>query len=430
MKAERAKALAVGVGISVGMWSVGFLGRLPGAVAPAPLLLGALLAVPLIAGLRVGRSPGSGPLTGFLAGIVASGINLLVLGSLLAEEQVAPVSASTAILGSFAIVSGLAALGAAVGARSAVRAELDPTSALAKIAATATIFLVMLGGLVTSWEAGLAVVDWPNSYGYPMFLFPAGRMVGGVFYEHAHRLYGTLVGLATLLLAMRLLVTERRGGARALGVVALLFVIGQGILGGLRVTGHFTWSASAEVTRPSLALAMVHGATGQIFCALMAALVAVTCRSWRFAAPPVGDRAEAGADRTLAGLVVGALLLQLILGVRLRHLGEGVLIHITFAMVVLLLCLAAAVRATAKYDHVRMVNKSGRSLLAHALTQVILGGLAFMAIHRPAEEGPRVWDVALTTAHQTTGAALLANAVLLALWSWKLLPAAAPPERT
>jgi cytochrome c oxidase assembly protein subunit 15 len=425
---EAAKALAVSLGIAVGMWSVGFLGRLPGAALPAPVFLAALLAVPLVAGIRVGRSPGSGVGTGFLAGIFASAINLLVLAGVLVDEHVAPVSAGAAIAGSFAAVAGVAAVGAAIGARRTARAELDATSAMAKNATAATIFLVMLGGLVTSWDAGLAVVDWPNSYGYPMFLFPAGRMVGGVFYEHAHRLYGTLVGLVTLLLAVRLLAVERRVGVRALGLVAVVFVIGQGILGGLRVTGHFTWSTSTEVTRPSLALAMVHGATGQIFCALMAALAAVTSRSWRLAASPTGDRAQASTDRILSAIVVGALLLQLLLGIRLRHLGEGVMIHITFAVAVLLLCMFAAVRAAAKHEHVRMVRKSGRSLLVHAVSQVVLGGLAFMAVQRAKEGGPGAFDVAMTTAHQTTGAALLANAVLLALWCRKLLPAPAPPE--
>ncbi len=425
-KSERAKALAVGLGISVAMWSVGFLGRLPGAALPAPILFAALLAAPFLAGVRVGASPGSGGATGFGAGLFASTINLLVLGSVLAEERVAPLSAATAIAGSFAAVAGVSGLGAALGARRATRVELNATSAMAKIAAVATIFLVMLGGLVTSWDAGLAVVDWPNSYGYPMFLFPAGRMVGGVFYEHAHRLYGTLVGFATLLLALRLLAVERRRGVRALGIVALVFVVGQGILGGLRVTGHFTWSTSPGVTRPSLALAMVHGVTGQIFCALMAALAAITSRSWIHAALPVGDRKAAKGDRILSAGVVVALLVQLFLGVRLRHLGVGVMIHITFAVAVLLLCMFAAVRMAAKYEHVGMLRKVGRALLGHAVTQVLLGGLAFMAVQRAKAHGTGAFDVAMTTAHQTTGAALLANAVLLALWCRKLLPVAEP----
>jgi cytochrome c oxidase assembly protein subunit 15 len=234
------------------------------------------------------------------------------------------------------------------------------------------------------------------------------------------------VGLATLILAIRLFAVEKRGWVRGLGVVALLLVVGQGVLGGLRVTGHFTWSASADVTRPSLDLAMVHGMTGQIFCALMVALAALTSRSWRHAPPPAGDPATAGTDRTLSSALVLVLLAQLALGVRLRHLGEGVMAHITLAVLVLVVAMAAAVRTAARYEHVPMLRKTGRALLGHVVTQILLGGLALMAVQRAKASGPGALDVITATAHQTIGAALLANAVLLAIWCRKLLPVAPP----
>ena len=81
--------------------------------------------------------------------------------------------------------------------------------------------LLAVGGLVTSAEAGLAVVDWPNSFGYNMFLYPLARMTGGVYYEHAHRLLGSLVGLSTLVLALQLQSSERRGWVRGLGWLTL-----------------------------------------------------------------------------------------------------------------------------------------------------------------------------------------------------------------
>ena len=71
----------------------------------------------------------------------------------------------------------------------------------ALLTALATLALIALGGLVTSHGVGMAVPDWPNTYGYSMFLFPVSQWVGGILYEHSHRLMGALVGLLTLLLA-------------------------------------------------------------------------------------------------------------------------------------------------------------------------------------------------------------------------------------
>jgi len=102
----------------------------------------------------------------------------------------------------------------------------------------ATFVLICSGGLVTSKEAGLTVPDWPNTYGYNMFLFPISRWVGGVFYEHSHRLIASGVGLMTLVLAGGLLVVERRRWVKILGVAAFFAVCIQGVLGGLRVTLH------------------------------------------------------------------------------------------------------------------------------------------------------------------------------------------------
>jgi len=421
-----ATSLAAGLGISVAMWSVAFLGRLPGIGVPGSVLLPALALPLVLGGAGAGRRGGAG--AGALAGLVASLVNLLVLGSVLGSGG--PDVSGAALAGVAATLPAgvlLGAAGGALGARRRTAAPADATSTLARVAVAATLVLVLVGGLVTSHDAGLAVVDWPNSFGSPMFLFPLARMVGGVFYEHAHRLFGSLVGLVTLVLAIRLLAAEPRRPVKAAGLAALALVIVQGVLGGLRVTGHFTWSDSPEVTRPSLGLAMVHGATGQVFFALLAALAAVTSRTWREAPPPAGDPASAATDRTLPWAVVGALLVQLALGLRLRHLGEGVMIHITFAIVVLILAAAAAVRATAKHEHVPPVRKAGAALLGHALAQVVLGGLAFLAVARARDAGPGAFDVVVATLHQTVGALLLANATLLALWSRRLLPTPAAP---
>ena len=123
--------------------------------------------------------------------------------------------------------------------------------------------------MVTGQQAGLAVVDWPNSFGSNMFLYPLSRMTGGVFYEHAHRLLGSLVGLTTLVLAVFLWRTDERRGVKLLAAAALLLVIVQGVLGGLRVTGRFTSSMDPAHTDPNLTLAIVHGVTGQVFLSVL-----------------------------------------------------------------------------------------------------------------------------------------------------------------
>ena len=102
--------------------------------------------------------------------------------------------------------------------------------------AAATLVLLCFGGLVTSHGAGLAVPDWPNSYGYNMFLFPISKWVGGIFYEHTHRLVASGVGFLTIILAVWLWRKEERRWLRWLGWGALVLVALQGVLGGLRVT--------------------------------------------------------------------------------------------------------------------------------------------------------------------------------------------------
>jgi cytochrome c oxidase assembly protein subunit 15 len=101
--------------------------------------------------------------------------------------------------------------------------------------AVATLVLIGLGGLVTSHEAGLSVPDWPTTYGYNMFLFPVSKWVGGIFFEHTHRLMASLVGFLTAILAIWLWIKEPRRWMRWLGIAAFFGVVLQGVLGGLRV---------------------------------------------------------------------------------------------------------------------------------------------------------------------------------------------------
>jgi cytochrome c oxidase assembly protein subunit 15 len=291
---------------------------------------------------------------------------------------------------------------------------------LTKVAVAATFLLVIAGGLVTSHEAGLAVVDWPNTFGSNMFLYPLARMTGGIYYEHAHRLFGALVGLTTIAVAFQLWRVRERFWVRMAGLVAVATVILQGLLGGLRVTGRLTLSTVPEDMVPSIALAVVHGVLGQVFLGLMVLLAAVTSTRWREAPPPT-LAASSASDRTLQAGLVAALVLQLVLGAVQRHVAQGLLVHITLAAVVTILVIAAGARAWGLYHGSWPVQRLGQLLLSVVGIQVALGIAALAVTQGRAVVGrPSTLEVTIATAHQATGAALLALAVLLAAWTRRL----------
>ena len=105
----------------------------------------------------------------------------------------------------------------------------------AKFVAGCTVFLLLAGSLVTSTDSGLSVPDWPTTYGWNMFTFPPSKWVGGIFYEHGHRLIASTVGFLTIVLAVWLWRGDPRRWMKRLGVVALAAVILQGVLGGITV---------------------------------------------------------------------------------------------------------------------------------------------------------------------------------------------------
>src|SRR5262245_20110776 len=107
----------------------------------------------------------------------------------------------------------------------------------ASLVAASTAVLIFAGGLVTSTESGLSVPDWPTTYGYSMFTFPLSKMVGGIRYEHTHRLIASTVGFLIVMLAIWLWRTEPRAWVRRLGYVVLGVVITQGVV--RCITVHF-----------------------------------------------------------------------------------------------------------------------------------------------------------------------------------------------
>ncbi|MFB3785010.1 MAG: COX15/CtaA family protein [bacterium] len=421
---DRADLLTLGFGATAAMWAVGYICRIPPVFVPSAVLLLLLLLCLLAGGYLAGRYTPMGWRGGLYTGLLASTLNLLVLGSLItgdAPNRIVP-SALLWIPGSYLVSGAVAAAGAAFAGAYTKTAALNWTALYIRTAAGTTFFLIFIGGLVTSHKAGLAVVDWPNSFGYNMFLYPLSRMTGGIYYEHAHRLFGSLVGLTTVVMALHLWRTDARRWVKWLGLVCVLLVLIQGILGGLRVTGTFTLSASPQDTAPSIQLAILHGVLGQIFFAVMIAMAVFTSPAWIAAHAPQ-PVPSATADRVLTALLSGVLIIQLVLGAILRHIAHGLLIHISAAAIVAALAIITGVRAWGLYPNEPVLPRLGLTLLKAISLQLVLGlcALAATGMTRLPDQPPHAVDVIFTTTHQITGALLLAITVALMLWTWRRL---------
>jgi cytochrome c oxidase assembly protein subunit 15 len=260
--------------------------------------------------------------------------------------------------------------------------------------ATMTVVLIVFGGLVTNTGAALAVPDWPTTFGHPMFLYPWSGMVGGVFYEHGHRLVGSVVGLLTLGLAAAL--WPRGGRLRALGLLAVVLVVAQGVLGGLRVV------------LVEDRLAILHGCLAPAFLALLAAIALLASPAGRRAPAPVSPPV-----RRLALATVGVLYLQIVLGALLTHEG-WIAPHLTGAALVFVVAPMATARVRRGGDPV--AAPVARALLILLGLQAALGIGAYLARFAPiGTPGEQLTMLALPVAHRAVGALLLALAVVQAL---------------
>jgi cytochrome c oxidase assembly protein subunit 15 len=249
-----------------------------------------------------------------------------------------------------------------------------------------------------------------------MFLYPWSKMVGGIFYEHSHRLIGSVVGLLTSLLAVTLWYKDSRQWLRWLGVVALGAVIAQGVLGGLRVV-------LLQQT-----LAIIHACFAQAFFVLTASLALFTSAEWREKA--IKKIAEdAGRVQRLGLLTASFLYLQLILGAILRHTGEWVELHVIGAALVTIhvLLLAARVRR----NHADLPALARSVTLLHGLLWIQLGlGLgAYLGKYTESGAFLNPFVVAFATSHVAVGALMLVTCVLLTLQAYRRLSPLQPVVR-
>jgi cytochrome c oxidase assembly protein subunit 15 len=274
---------------------------------------------------------------------------------------------------------------------------------LAVLTAGATLFLIFVGALVTSKGAGLAVPDWPTTFGHNMFLYPLSKMVGGVFYEHSHRLAGSIVGLFTMGLVLLLWVKESRRWLRWLGVVALIAVVMQGVLGGLRVI-------LLEQT-----LAVIHAVFAQAFFALMVSLALFTSAGWKDQEHTIRSD-DVGRIRRLSVLTSIVIYVQIAFGAVLRHTGTGLGEHLLGAVIVaILLFLLVDLVLKNRQDLPRLVH-AANTLRVLLILQVTLGMGAYVGgLMTPESRMASFTVVLLPTVHVVTGALMLATSLVLTL---------------
>lgn len=312
------------------------------------------------------------------------------------------------------------------------------------IALTLVVFpLIWVGGLVTTYDAGMAVPDWPNTYGYNMFAYPVTTWLFGPFdllVEHSHRLLGTCAGLISIGLVVACHWYERRGWFLRWSYFILLSVIAQGLLGGMRVV------------LDQRTFAMIHGCTGPLFFALAAATAVMSSRWWldgkcvgRDGVPQVTPRGVVW----LATSLLAASYIQLIIGAQLRHVtgavGHGVFmgfvhLHLTFAGIVMFLALALAGRSLLSRQLPWLVGLTAKGIALMVLVQIGLGiGTWVVNYALPWQEATEMlarytiqakgfWESMIVTAHMATGSLIICLATIATLGAWRSRAAAVAKE--
>ncbi|MGH7198532.1 MAG: COX15/CtaA family protein [Candidatus Omnitrophota bacterium] len=275
-----------------------------------------------------------------------------------------------------------------------------------KTVTVVTFVLIAAGGLVTSTGSGLSVPDWPLSYGQ---FFPP--MVGGIRFEHTHRVIAGFVGLLTLALMIALLRHEERKWVRLLGVAAFLAVIAQAVLGGLTVI---------YLLPP--AISIFHACLGPTFFCLVASLALFTSAEWKEGRASVASE-NAGTIQKMLLLTTGLIYTQLIAGAIVRHTeGYGIAIHVVLGFLALFHVIVAVVKTAGDWGARQKLLPHALFIGAATVVQLFLGFGSFITtLMLSKTEMPRVSEVLFTASHQATGALILVACLLLTLRSFRIL---------
>ncbi|HKR83078.1 MAG TPA: COX15/CtaA family protein [Terriglobales bacterium] len=268
-----------------------------------------------------------------------------------------------------------------------------------------TFVVIVAGALVTSEDAGLSVPDWPTSYGHILRLPP---WVGGIVYEHSHRMIASVTGILTIVIAFWTLFADRRRWMKYLGFGALATIVIQGILGGITVLNFLPPAVSTA-----------HSAVGQTFFCIAIAIAVFTGRKWVEQGPsPVADNGHPKV-LVLCAYSLGLLYVQLVFGGMFRHHGMSWWPHVVNALTVAICLTWTAVRALIAFPRIESIRRGAALLLFTLIFQLLLGFAAFLTrIAWPATEAnnPMVFS---TVAHTSVGALLLAITVVLTIQVWR-----------
>ncbi len=296
----------------------------------------------------------------------------------------------------------------------------------------ATFPLIWVGGLVTTYDAGMAVPDWPSTFGYNLFAYPWQTWLFGpwdLFIEHGHRLLGAVVGCIAIAFVWSVWRNDRRFGMRAAAFGALGLVILQGVLGG------------ARVLLDERQFAMIHGCVGPAFFAYCVALAVATSDKWK---PVPPDATALGTQRLhrVAVLTVVFAYLQLVIGAQVRHVSvmaspgvfrSVVLFHLLMAAVVTFQVFLLLVVVKQQYGSVAPLQLPVTLLSALILIQVALGGAtwvvkfgwpevfaqySFAAPHTI--QAKSLIQAMIVTSHVATGSLILAMSVTVLARSLRL----------
>ena len=275
-----------------------------------------------------------------------------------------------------------------------------------------TFLLIIAGALVTSNDAGLSVPDWPTSFGS---LYKIPHLVGGVRFEHTHRMIAQFVGFLTIILAIWTWRADHRRWMKYLGITALGLVIAQGILGGLTVLFYLPPAISSA-----------HAALAQTFFCVAVLIAIFTGQRWLEEPPRVEFDERRPSLFTLTLLSIFVLYVQLILGALFRHHGLSWWPHVVNSGTVAIVLSWTAIRALSQYSKIDAVRRPAITMLSLLITQLCLGFVAFLTRVAWGHDAvqPELPMVMSTVAHVAVGALLLATAVVLAVQVWRHVPVA------
>jgi len=284
----------------------------------------------------------------------------------------------------------------------------------AVVLAVATLLLIVAGALVTSNDAGLSVPDWPTSFGS---LYKLPPMVGGVKYEHSHRMIAEFIGLLIIFMAVWTQRLEQRKWMRVLGWIALAAVVGQGVLGGITVLNLLPWSISTA-----------HATLAQMIFCVAIAMALFTSRTWLQDHEPILEQDFVLGTPRLTTVAAACVWVQLILGAAFRHSGMKLLPHLIGACVVTALLCWTVVRVLTRYGNVAHLRQPAELMLALLMVQLGLGFVSYLTrlqwLADPWQ--PTTGIVISTVSHVGCGALVLAVSVVLAIQSRRMIKVQTP----